>query len=301
MNLVGKIFTVLIFVMALVFMAFAVAVYATHRSWREIVMRPRDEAQGTLKPMGMRFQLEDARKRNGDLKDQRDRMEEDLTKEQLAARNALLKLKEEYKKQRGDNAILLEELKTVNHEKLLAVTSVGTQQQLNLKLRTENETLRAENRAAQKERDDKMVELIVKTDQLLQAENERRRANDLQIKTAADLAKARQVLDMFKLQDDPAFYDNAEVDGVVLAVKGGNTLEISIGSDDGLNKGAYLRIFRADGSMYLGKAQVLQTAPDRSVCRVIPESRQGVITKGDRVSSGINDRKEQRIVPQTAG
>ena len=300
MNLVGKIFTVLIFVMALVFMAFAVAVYATHKNWREIVMLPRQEAKGDKKT-GLKWQLEAARKLNDDLKDQRDRMEEDHTKEQLAARNALLKLKEEYKKQRGDNAILLEELKTVNHEKLLAVTSVGTQQQLNLKLRTENETLRAENRAAQKERDDKMVELIVKTDQLLQAENERRRANDLQIRTAADLAKARQVLDMFKLQDDPAFYDNAEVDGVVLAVKGGNTLEISIGSDDGLNKGAYLRIFRANGSMYLGKAQVLQTAPDRSVCRVIPESRQGVITKGDRVSSGINDRKERRTVPQTAG
>ena len=300
MNLVGKIFTVLIFVMALVFMAFAVAVYATHKNWREIVMLPRQEAKGDKKT-GLKWQLEAARKLNDDLKDQRDRMEEDHTKEQLAARNALLKLKEEYKKQRGDNAILQEENKTINQEKLRAITSLGTQQQLNLKLRTATETLRAESRAAQKERDDKMIELILKTDQLLQAENERRRANDLQIRTAADLAKARQVLDMFKLQDDPAFYDNAEVDGVVLAVKGGNTLEISIGSDDGLNKGAYLRIFRADGSMYLGKAQVLQTAPDRSVCRVIPESRQGVITKGDRVSSGINDRKERRTVPQTAG
>ena len=300
MNLVGKIFTVLIFVMALVFMAFAVAVYATHKNWREIVMLPRQEAKGDKKT-GLKWQLEAARKLNDDLKDQRDRMEEDHTKEKLAARNALLKLKEEYKKQRGDNAILQEENKTINQEKLRAITSLGTQQQLNLKLRTATETLRAESRAAQKERDDKMIELILKTDQLLQAENERRRANDLQIRTAADLANARQVLDMFNLKDDPKFYDNAEVDGVVLAVKGGNTLEISIGSDDGLNKGAYLRIFRANGSMYLGKAQVLQTAPDRSVCRVIPESRQGVITKGDRVSSGINDRKERRTVPQTAG
>ncbi len=34
MNLVGKIFTVLIFVMSLVFMAFTVMVYATHVNWQ---------------------------------------------------------------------------------------------------------------------------------------------------------------------------------------------------------------------------------------------------------------------------
>ena len=38
MNLVGKIFIVLIFVMSLVFMAFSMAVYATHRNWREVVV-----------------------------------------------------------------------------------------------------------------------------------------------------------------------------------------------------------------------------------------------------------------------
>ena len=79
------------------------------------------------------------------------------------------------------------------------------------------------------------------------------------------------------------------IEGVVFTVQGG-LLEISIGSDDGVSKGAWLRIFRADGSMYLGKAQVLQTAPDKSVCKVLPETRKGVITKGDRVSSGIDDR-----------
>ena len=33
MNLVGKIFTVLIFLMSLVFAGFAVAVHATHKNW----------------------------------------------------------------------------------------------------------------------------------------------------------------------------------------------------------------------------------------------------------------------------
>ena len=50
MNLVGKIFTVLIFVMSLVFMSFAVVVYATHRNWKEVVERPEDEV-GPGKPL----------------------------------------------------------------------------------------------------------------------------------------------------------------------------------------------------------------------------------------------------------
>jgi flagellar biosynthesis GTPase FlhF len=287
MNLVGKIFTVLILVMALVFMAFAVAVYATHKNWRDIVMLPRDQAKGG-QAAGLKYQLEDARARNKDLKDRRDNMEEELAKEQLAARNALLKLKEEYKKQQADNAALQEELKTVNQEKLQAITSLGTQQQTNLKLRGEVDKLREEIRQAQKERDDKMAELIAATDQRLQLENELRRAKDLQTRTAADLAKALEVCRRFKLNPDPAAYVNADVDGVVTAVQGTGLIEISLGSDDGLNKGAYLRIFRADGSMYLGRAQVLQTAPDKSVCKVI--ERKGAITKGDRVSSGINDK-----------
>ena len=37
MNLVGKIFVVLILVMSVLFMAFAMAVYATHKNWREVV------------------------------------------------------------------------------------------------------------------------------------------------------------------------------------------------------------------------------------------------------------------------
>ena len=36
MNLVGKIFTVLILVMSILFMAFAISVYATHRNWKDL-------------------------------------------------------------------------------------------------------------------------------------------------------------------------------------------------------------------------------------------------------------------------
>ena len=40
MNLLGKIFVVLIIVMSLVFMTLALAVYATHKNWKDIVEGP---------------------------------------------------------------------------------------------------------------------------------------------------------------------------------------------------------------------------------------------------------------------
>ena len=40
MNLVGKIFIISIAVMSLVFMSFALAVYATHKNWRDAISNP---------------------------------------------------------------------------------------------------------------------------------------------------------------------------------------------------------------------------------------------------------------------
>ena len=41
MNLVGKIFTVLIFLMCVVFGTFALMVHAAHKNWKEVVVAPR--------------------------------------------------------------------------------------------------------------------------------------------------------------------------------------------------------------------------------------------------------------------
>ena len=43
MNLIGKIFTVLILVMSIMFMAFAISVYATHRQWSDLAKQRQSE------------------------------------------------------------------------------------------------------------------------------------------------------------------------------------------------------------------------------------------------------------------
>ena len=62
MNLVGKIFVVFIFVMSLVFMAFAMAVYTTQQNWREVVMLA-GQSRARARRSACKYQLEKSQAR----------------------------------------------------------------------------------------------------------------------------------------------------------------------------------------------------------------------------------------------
>src|SRR5271166_6249774 len=85
MNLVGKIFTVLIFVMCLVFSTLALMVHAAHKNWEEVVV-----AKG-----GLRDLLTDANKQNKELTDEKKILEVALENEKKDKRDRLTKLETE--------------------------------------------------------------------------------------------------------------------------------------------------------------------------------------------------------------
>ncbi len=70
---------------------------------------------------------------------------------------------------------------------------------------------------------------------------------------------------------------------------GGNELvEISIGSDDGLSLGHELDIYRTtNGGQYLGRMQLVYVQADRAVGKVIQKSKNGIIQRGDYVTTKI--------------
>ena len=84
------------------------------------------------------------------------------------------------------------------------------------------------------------------------------------------------------------------VRGVVYNTKtpqrtGGNELvEISIGSDDGLSLGNKLDIYRTtNGGQYLGQMQLVYVQADRAVGKVIQKSKNGIIQRGDYVTTKL--------------
>jgi len=71
---------------------------------------------------------------------------------------------------------------------------------------------------------------------------------------------------------------------------GAGLVEISIGSDQGLLKGHRLEVYRTSGgqSTYVGRIEVVSTAPDKAVCKIDPKFQNSNMMKWDRVASKID-------------
>ncbi|HPP53683.1 MAG TPA: hypothetical protein PK777_12085 [Thermoguttaceae bacterium] len=288
MNLLGKIFTVLIFVMSLVFMSFAVTVYSTHKNWREMVMRPRDQA-GAGKPVGLKWQLEDAKKLTEELKNQVEKLEKDLKEEKDAHQSDLSKLQEKLAEEKRKNKTLEDATKDLTTEKNKATQALGEVSALNKTLFDESTDLRKKWDEERQKRDEISSRLTTANVQLVQSEAELARLKEKLVQVGKQYTDALAVLQLFGLNSDPDYYKVASVQGLVTAVRANGLVEISVGADDGVRKGGVLRVIRADGSMYLGQIEVLETQPDRAVCRIVPGAQQGAIQPGDKVRSDLSD------------
>ena len=271
MNLIGKIFVVLILVMSVVFMAFAVAVYGTHQNWKTA-------AQAT------KTKLDNSQKMLQQAEEEKTKLETDIAQEAVAKRQALAKLeteKDELQKQRDELTKQRDELMVKDKA---AVAALDTAQQNLAKLTTEVEGLRGNIRDTQADRD-KNFDLVVKsTDQIHQAQGELKRLQERQVQLAGQVAAANNVLSAHGLNKDmPVDGIPPQVRGKVLAINQDNMIEISLGKDDGLRQGHTLEIFR--GSKYLGRVEVLHTDTDRAVAKILAGFKKGAIQKGDDVAT----------------
>ena len=104
MNLIGKILTVIICVLSIIFMTMVLGVYATHKNWRDEVMTHAEQAAAN-KPLGLKYQLADEKKLVQELKDKLEELTKEKDKELSEKTQALTKLENENKlmKERSDN------------------------------------------------------------------------------------------------------------------------------------------------------------------------------------------------------
>jgi hypothetical protein len=287
MNLVGKILVVAIFVMSMVWMAFAMAVYVTQKNWKDEVDRPRDQATATLKP-GLRFQLEDAKKESVDLKEQLATMQKRIEEVKEAEKQQRAKLETALAEQQTQREALqaeVTELNTKSRDQIAAVTAA----QDNLTRLSEQVTkLNADMIAALGDRDAQFTVATNKTIDLHNAYSEVKALKERSLSLAKSIEFYKNKLASLgvKNPDEPVSEGTIAVDGVVTAIQRGDLVEISIGSDDGLKVGSILHVYRA-GRAYLGRVQVIETSPDRSAAKILRDSRTGVIQKGDRVATSL--------------
>jgi chromosome segregation ATPase len=271
MNLIGKIFVILIFVMSLVFMSFAIAVYGTHQNWKKAA------ADAETKRKAAVADLQKAQ-------EEKTALDTEIQKERTAVRQSLGKLeteKNELQVQRDELSKQRDALMVKDKE---AVAALDSAQQNLARLTKEVEGLRGEIRDAQGQRDKHFSRVAELTDQIHQTQGELKRLEERRLQLAAQVAAQSQVLNAHGLsKDTPVDGLPPQVRGKVLAVNQDNMLEISLGSDDGLRVGHTLEIFR--GSKYLGRLEVLQATPDRAVGKILPGFKKGAIQKDDDVAT----------------
>jgi hypothetical protein len=281
MNLVGKIFIVLILVTSVFFMAIAMAVYATHKNWREAVVAPE---------VGLQARLDKSKAENQVLRDEAAKMKQQFDAEKAVKTQALAKLESELEVARGELKTLDAKQADLEKAKREAVAAMNATQENATGYRKEVEGQRTAVEEARKDRDAHFKEVVRLTDALNQAANEkellRKRTEDL----AKDVAKADQVLRKFGY-DKNKDYSNLPptVDGIITAAVGSGLIEISIGSDEGLMKGHKLEVYRIGGGQntYVGRIEVVRTDPSRAVCRIDPKFQNSSMMVGDRVASKI--------------
>ncbi len=271
-------------------MTMVLAIYATHKNWRDVVLTPQEQVTAT-KPLGLKFVLQEERERNQKLKDELEKLTQEKDRELEAKIQALAKLENENSLMKEQIKELQQSVTKLDDSQRKAVAALKATQEESAKFRTEVEGLRGDAEKAQKDRDAHFREVVRITDEMHQMVNDLNELKNRNTTLSADLAKAREVLRHFDLNENTDILGvPPRVDGVVLAVLGGGLLEISIGADSGLQKGHKLDVYRVApaGNKYVGRIEVLKTAPNKAVCKIDPKFQQSEVQEGDRVASKLD-------------
>ncbi|MFZ5829317.1 MAG: hypothetical protein ACOY3P_04480 [Planctomycetota bacterium] len=287
MNLVGKIFTVMILVVSLVLASFAVAVYATHKNWRLAVDNPTASPEH---PLGLKQRLEQVQTELQDLEAKREILAGELEKEKAARADVRAKLETEVNRLR-DQA---QQLEDANQKIEAARTATVTQLETALAdlghVSEERNQLRTSIDQALQDREKHQTQVVRLTEQVHQLNLELTRLKSLNDTLAADFARAQKVLQHFDLSKDMDISGTPPVvEGVVIATPGNGVVEISIGEDDGLQRGHRLEVYRSNGNTtnYVGRIEIVRTYPERSVARILPEFQKANVLEGDLVASKL--------------
>jgi hypothetical protein len=271
MTLVGKIFTMLILVMSIVFMAFSMMVFATHKNWKV--------AAGKLQT--------DLTAANTALKDAKDALEREkmeLAREQAARKAALAALQVRATRAEDTAAATTKQLADASAALSKASATAEEAQRRLAALESENKTIRDDLRTAQQKTDQMFLTVVDLTDKLNQAESLRQSLDEVNRQATQQMSQMKMVLDRNGLTADSLVsHIPPKVDGVVVDVSDRDLVEISIGADDGLKIGHSLDVYR--GTQYLGRIVVKKTNPDRAVGQVMKELQRGQIKRGDRVTT----------------
>ena len=288
MSFLGKLLVGLQLFLSIVFLIFAGAVFSTQKNWKaakELVDGNYTKLDADKKQIEEAFA---AHKTRADI---------DLKNEQQRAANA-----------EGQVKLLKDQVDAADKENVAAKTERDEQREL-AKVSVEEARQRREEALLQRGINNDLQKLLNEKNERLKASEDvnfnlkvaEKSLFDKHSKVLSDLALYQKIIAANGLSTDPQSVAGLQtpppaVDGEVLETKkgsrgSGDLIEISIGSDDGLAEGHKLSVYRSQtadrAAKYLGDIKLVYVTPDRAVGAVVLKAKNGVIERGDNVTSKL--------------
>ena len=275
MNLMGKIFTFMIFLMSTVFLVVSIMVGASDRAWKEEAREMQTRARNATNSIDL-------------LKNETANLDKLLAAEQVSRAQQLANLQSQ---NRLAQEALAEKATQFNEEQKKAQGYARELLEANRRLKDQDAELAgikannkklvddiaaqfAENRNIQ----NVLFEQTAKLEQLQQKEAD----------LAAQLAKLQKIFDAKGLDENILVAAIApKIEAVVTAVGNNNgTFAVAIGLDDGLRKGHEMDIYRSN--RHVGRGVVVLAQNNRSVLSIVKGMMNDIVREGDNVTTKLN-------------
>lgn len=284
MNIIGKIFVFAVFVMSLMLMTFAGVIYMSHVNWKDEVERKRADCIGDQKP-GYKTLIEEAEAKRQELEGDITRLQAKVAESEQSRDQVLAKLQ---------TAIVQkdEELRKLRTEK--DERQAKMEQAVDDVRKLRDDLLEADKNVAAlqaqvKEQQQKVDSQVDKSAQLsaalAESQAELTIAEERKAQLETQVANARVLLKQNGLTIGSLPKDRVPtLDGDVIAVAAGS-IQVSLGSDDGLQVGHTLEVYR--GGEYIGRAVVKTVTPDHAVAEIVKAYARGIVQRGDKVTTRL--------------
>ena len=247
-------------------------------------MRTKDQVKQGQR-IGWKAQLDDAQAERAKLSAEITRYQADVAASEAARDQVVAKIQTALEEKNKDLEVLRKEKEARELEREKAQAELAAAR---LELEAASKVvadLRAEVRTQQDKVDEQVDRAANLASELHEKESFLEIASERRAQLEKQVANARLLLQQSGLSIDSLPRDAVPtIDGVVTNVVD-DSIELSLGGDDGLQMGHELDVYRND--QYLGRVRVVSIKPDRAVAVVIREFARGVIQRGDKVATRL--------------
>ena len=275
MNLMGKIFTFMIFLMSTVFLVVSIMVGASDREWkREAEAMKKRASTATNNIDLLKNETASLEKTLALAKVSRATQLADLQSKIKLAQETLAEKATQFNEEQKKAQSFARELMEANSRLNDRDNEIKEIKANNKKLIDDIAAQFAENRNIEKV----LFEQTAKLEQLL------RKEADL----AAQLAKLQKVMRANDLDENALVAAIApKIEAVATAVGDNNTkFAVAIGSDDGLRKGHEMDIYRSN--RHVGRGVVVLAENNRSLLSIVKGMMNDIVREGDNVTTKLN-------------